>query len=408
MRYSKHSFKLKNLIFEAEKFEIMKQFIFAILFLAFLFSGCQKNDNPPVVRFATYNTALYRDEGGALQKDLQAGNDDQIKLIAEIIQRKRPDVLALQEFDFDEKGKNLQLFQENYLSKSLNGSEPINYPYVMAFRSNTGIQTGLDLNNDGETETPEDAFGYGVYPGQYAFAILSKYPLVTESITTFRKFLWKDMPGALLPVDEDSVSWYSRAVLDTFRLSSKNHVDIPVQINGKTIHVLIAHPTPPGFDGEEDRNGKRNHDEIRLLADYISPERGDYLYDDKGNPASLGANDSFVIMGDMNADPKAGDSYENAIDQLLEHPRVNSEIATGEMIPSSEGSKVWHMENPNDSHPAHKTAVFNLRVDYVLPSSNLQPVKRGVFWPAPSDSLAYLTTGREGSDHRLVWVDVTW
>jgi hypothetical protein len=72
-----------------------------------------------------------------------------------------------------------------------------------------------------------------------------------------------------------------------FRLSSKNHVDIPVSIDGKTIHVLMAHPTPPGFDGEEDRNGKRNHDEIRLFADYISPEKGDYLYDDNGNPASL-------------------------------------------------------------------------------------------------------------------------
>ncbi|MDP0971287.1 endonuclease/exonuclease/phosphatase family protein, partial [Klebsiella pneumoniae] len=89
------------------------------------------------------------------------------------IQRARPDVLALQEFDFDEGNTKLKRFQDNYLSKSFNGSEPLEYSYVMAFRSNTGIQTGLDLNNDGETNTPEDAFGYGIYPGQYAFAILS-------------------------------------------------------------------------------------------------------------------------------------------------------------------------------------------------------------------------------------------
>ena len=386
----------------------MKQITFAILLLAFLLSGCRTEQKSTVVRFATFNTALYRSEAGQLQKDLETGDDEQIKIIAEIIQRKRPDVLALQEFDFDEEGTNLQLFQENYLIKSFNGSEAIHYPYVMAFRSNTGIQTGLDLNNDGETNTPEDAFGFGVYPGQYAFAILSKYPLVTDSLTTFRKFLWKDMPGAHLPGDEDSTMWYAEEVLDTFRLSSKNHVDIPVSIDGKTIHVLIAHPTPPGFDGEEDRNGKRNHDEIRLFADYISPEKGDYLYDDQGEPASLSRTSFFVIMGDMNADPQAGDSYRNAINQLLEHPRVHPAPATGALAPSSEGSKVWHEENPNESHPAHKTAVFNLRVDYVLPSSDLQPLKSAVFWPAASDSLSYLTTGREGSDHRMVWVDVSW
>ncbi len=386
----------------------MKQFTFAIIFLAFLLSGCRTEPKSTTVRFATFNAALYRDEGGLLQKDLEKGDDGQIKIIAEIIQRVRPDVLALQEFDFDEAGKNLELFQGNYLGKPFNGSEPIHYPYALAFRSNTGVPLGLDLNNDGETNTPEDSFGYGVYPGQYAFAILSKYPLVTDSLVTFREFLWKDMPDAHLPVFDDSTSWYSQEVLEVFRLSSKNHVDIPVTIHGKTIHVLMAHPTPPGFDGDEDRNGKRNHDEIRLFADYISPEEGDYLYDDNGNPASLNQYSSFVILGDMNADPFGGNSFRDAINLLLEHPRVHPEPATGKLVPSSEGSKTWHEENPNDSHPEHKTAVFNRRVDYVLPSADLQPLESGVFWFAPSDSLSYLTTGREGSDHRLVWVDVSW
>jgi hypothetical protein len=113
-------------------------------------------------------------------------------------------------------------------------------------------------------------------------------------------------------------------------------------------------------------------------------------------------------MGDMNADPNGGSSFRNAIDLLLKHPRIHPATATGELVPSSEGSKFWHEQNPNDSHPAHKTAVFNLQVDYVLPSADLQPVKSGVFWPAPTDSLYYLTTGDEGSDHRLVWVDVSW
>ena len=45
---------------------------------------------------------------------------------------------------------------------------------------------------------------------------------------------------------------------------------IKKNVKGKTFHLLASHPTPPVFDGDEDRNGKRNHDEVRLIADYIN------------------------------------------------------------------------------------------------------------------------------------------
>ena len=51
------------------------------------------------------------------------------------------------------------------------------------------------------------------------------------------------------------------------------------------MHLLVAHPTPPTFDGAEDRNGTRNHDEIRFWADYVRPARGHYMYDDARPPA---------------------------------------------------------------------------------------------------------------------------
>lgn len=378
---------------------------YVLLTLVVLIS-CKGPDEDKSVRFATFNTALYREEHGMLKKDLAQGNDEQIKIIAEIIQRVRPDVLALQEFDYDPRGEYLELFQQNYLSKSFNGSEPLTYRYMMAFPSNTGIPTEFDLNNDGSKHSAEDSYGYGQYPGQYAFAILSKYPLDSAQMHTFRTFLWKDMPGAMWPADSTGKQWYSEEEKQAFRLSSKNHVDIPVIIDDKEIRVLITHPTPPGFDGDENRNGLRNHDEIRLFADYISPEKSAYLYDDDGKQVSLSEKESFVIMGDMNADPEAGDSFENAIDQLLLHPRVSTETASGSLVPSSAGSRELHQQKPDDGHPAHNTAVFGLRVDYVLPSDDLTVKNSGVFWPAAGDSLSYLTRGDEGSDHRMVWVDV--
>ena len=82
------------------------------------------------------------------------------------------------------------------------------------------------------------------------------------------------MPGALLPDDPATpapADWYSPEELAVFRLSSKSHWDLPIDIDGRTVHFLVSHPTPPVFDGPEDRNGTRNFDEIRFWADYVTP-----------------------------------------------------------------------------------------------------------------------------------------
>ena len=202
--------------------------------------------------------------------------------------------------------------------------------------SNTGIASGFDLDNNGEIVTTpgadnygNDALGFGDFPGQFAMVLYSKYPIVEEGIRTFQNFLWKDMPGALLPDNLDTVEpndWYSQAELGVLPLSSKNHWDVPIEVNGEIIHALVSHPTPPVFDGDENINGRRNHDEIRFWADYITPGAGDYIYDDKGNLGGLNPGNSFVIMGDQNADPVDGNSVNNAINQLLRNPLVNTSV----------------------------------------------------------------------------------
>lgn len=370
----------------------------AILLAAFILTGCnQKPQTSRAIRFATFNAAMYRDEHGMLKKDLETGGDEQIKIISRIIQQVRPDVLVLQEIDYDPRGEYLDLLQKNYLGVSIDGSKPINYPHAMAFPSNTGLPTKYDFNNDGSIHSAEDAYGYGEYPGQYAFAILSKYPIDTAAMRSFQKFLWKDMPGAVMPENEDGTPWYNDKEKKAFRLSSKNHVDVPLHVNDQQIHVLIAHPTPPVFDGEEDRNGHRNHDEIRLIADYISGKgKSDYLYDDSGIHGGIDTTQSFVIMGDMNADPEKGETYRNPIQMLLEHPQVNESVASGRLVPSHSDSS---------GNVKQTTAVFDMRIDYVLPSHDLKAVRSGVFWPKDGEG-AQLVKGKKGSDHRLVWVDV--
>ncbi|MCV6639051.1 endonuclease/exonuclease/phosphatase family protein [Candidatus Albibeggiatoa sp. nov. NOAA] len=361
-------------------------------------------------RFATFNTALSRQHAGELISDLFNKNNGQARAIAEIIQRTQPHVLVLQEFDYDLQGTALSLFKKNYLDVSQNGAQSIDYPYAYLVSSNAGTLSGMDLDNDGSIHSPGDAFGFGFFEGQYASVVLSQYPIKVNEIRTFQHFLWKDMPDAKLPIHPvTGDAWYSDEKLDIMRLSSKNHVDIPIEFPEATVHILSAHPTPPTFDGREKRNALRNHDEIRLLADYIQPETSGYIYDDNGQVGGLQHDDYFVIMGDLNADPKYGDSVYNAIGQLLQHPKIHPDIQTGRCRPFSKGG-----EECKTRAAQAATASWGLQVDYVLPSRNMKIWDSRVFWPVKADPLAYLVKQVEtyrnvkkdiSSDHRLVWLD---
>jgi hypothetical protein len=372
----------------------------------------------PPVRFATFNASLNRNATGQLITELSRPGSAQPATIAEIIQGNRPEVLLINEFDFDEGGVAARLFQQNYLSVSQHGAEPIDYPYRFVAPSNTGIPSGFDFNNNGSIGGGDDALGFGAFPGQFGMTVYSMYPIHFEDIRTFQHFLWKDMPGALLPDDPITAApadWYSEAELAVFRLSSKSHWDLPIQIGNKVVHFLVSHPTPPVFDGPEDRNGTRNHDEIRLWADYVSPNTSDYIYDDQGTRGGLKPGALFVIAGDQNSDPLDGDSIPGSIQQLLDHPRVNDKTtppSQGAVEQSSlqGGANLLHRNDPKfDTADFADTAPGNLRADYVLPSNQLQIEASGVFWPLSSDPLFPLagTFPFPSSDHRLVWVDVT-
>jgi hypothetical protein len=116
-----------------------------------------------------------------------------------------------------------------------------------------------------------DAQGFGFFEGHYAMAFLSRYPIDFDNIRTLQTFKHKDLPNVKMPVDpKNNTNWYNEEEWNALRLSSKSFWDIPVKVNDKVVHMLASHPTPPVFDGDEDRNGIRNHDEIRLIADYVN------------------------------------------------------------------------------------------------------------------------------------------
>ncbi len=376
------------------------------------------------LRAATFNASLNRSAPGELVADLASGTHPQIENVAEIIQRVDPGVLLINEFDYDPAAADL--FRSNYLEVSQNGADPVEYPYVFIAPSNTGVPSGFDLDNDGSVGGPNDALGFGFFPGQFGMAFFSKYEIVTGEVRTFQNFLWKDMPGALLPDDPSTPAphdWYSPEELEILPLSSKSHWDVPILVSGKTIHILMAHPTPPVFDGPEDRNGLRNHDEIRFWSDYVTPGEGGYIYDDNGVTGGLNAGERFIILGDYNADPLDGDSVDQAIQQLLDNPLIDDPKPTSDGGPDAtlrqDAINLTHLGDPAlDTADFADTTPGNLRSDYVLPSEDgLEVVDAGVYWKPDEDPLFRLIgdfsaitpdfpTGFPASDHRLVYADL--
>lgn len=370
------------------------------------------------IRIATFNTSLNRARQGQLQEDLARG-DTQAQQVAAILQHVRPDIVLLNEFDWDEQGHAVKLFVDTYLGVGQFEQSAIEYTYRYSTSVNTGISCGHDLNGNLRTSDPEDAFGFGKFPGQYGMVVLSRFPIDEANVRTFQKLLWKDKPDARLPVDPDTKEpFYTKEARDVLRLSSKSHWDVPIEVAGRKLHFLVCHPTPPVFDGREDRNGLRNNDEILFWADYITTdtisadaERDSYIVDDQQRPGGLDAGSSFVIAGDLNSDANDGDSQHDGIRRLLQHPRVQAEPIPASLGGEHAASKQLGANQRHAGNPAHDTADFfdgrrgsgNLRVDYVLPSTDLRVISSGVFWPTKKEiGQPWLSC----SDHRLVWVDL--
>ncbi|MFN7963913.1 MAG: endonuclease/exonuclease/phosphatase family protein [Thermoanaerobaculia bacterium] len=373
---------------------------------------------PTKLRVATFNVMELSLAKLAEVDAAGRGSNPQLLAAAKILKRVRPDILLLQEIDL-ERGPHGEMpvdaasvarrFAELYLAV---GEQPLAYRSFFAAATNTGVPSGLDLNGDGvaagweqvgQRSFGEDCFGFGTYPGQYSMAVLSRYPLAPRKLRSFQRLLWKDLPGNHLPRD-----YYPEAARAVLRLSSKSHWDLPLELAGGTLHLWVSHPTPPAFDGPEDKNGRRNFDEIGFWRLYLDGDRT--LKDDQGTSGGYGLEDPFVVLGDLNASPYTGETpYEGrtAISQLLDHPRIQDPAA---FCTSRGGLAFGGGASGPPRYPERATATFlgGHRADYVLPSRNLDVLAGGVFWPSEEEDPQAHAWAEAASDHRLVWLDLAW
>lgn len=292
-------------------------------------------------------------------RDIVKGSDPQIDAVIETLITARSDIVALQGFDYDLQNSALSALAAELTARGLD------YPYLFAAPPNAGLQTKIDLDGDGRLGGPGDAQGYGTYYGQGSMAVLSRFPIALTEIQDHSPFLWKDLPENLFPQLQTG-PFPSPAAHQIQRLSSHGHWVLPIDHPDLgRFHLLTFHAAPPVFDGPEDRNGRRNHDEVAFWTRYLDGALGS------------APKDKFILLGDANLDPDRGDGRSVAIQGLLTHPRLQDPLS---------GSKTVHWPQTGD-----------MRVDYVLPSAD---------WKVVSAEVA--AANSQASRHRLIVVELTY
>ncbi len=308
------------------------------------------------LRIATFNAELTRKGPGLLLRDIKRGEDEQIDAFVALMTEVRPDIVALQGIDHDLRQTALTALIETL------GNAGLTYSNHFANPPNAGQASGLDLNGNGTLGDADDAHGFGRYNGMGGMAVLSRFPIEQNAVEDFTPMLWRDLSGHIYPM-VDGLPFGGEEVFAAHRLSSRGHWVVPIQTpNHGTLRLMTFHATPPIYDGDEDRNGRRNHDEVAFWLDYLSVDT---------NPQP------FILAGTANIDPKRGSGRRKAIKELLASP---------------------NLQNPFDDSP---TADFkdplpgDLRVDYLLPSSDWRVIANG------------MVSAPKASRHSLLWVDIT-
>ncbi|MEP2781535.1 MAG: endonuclease/exonuclease/phosphatase family protein [Pseudoruegeria sp.] len=312
------------------------------------------------LRIATFHSQLTRKGPGLLLRDIRSGKDAQVTAVLDLITHVEPDILLLTDFDQDPDD-----LAASAMSLALE-ERGIDLGHVYSGPTNKGVPSGLDLDEDGRIGEPEDAIGYGKFYGNGGMAILSRFPIARSKVLDHATLLWSQLPNNLR-IKEGST-------LSDLPLSTSGHWLVPIKItDASSLSLAVFHATTPVFDGPEDRNGRRNHDEVALWRHILTQQNSEQI----------------VLAGNFNIDPNRGEGRKEALHQLLQGPfqdPMTSDLPTVD----------WP-ENPGPG---------DLRVDYVLPATTLHVIASDVIWPTQDDPLSPLTIA--ASDHRLVWVDVEW
>lgn len=372
------------------------------------------------LRVATVNAGLSEDEEGALAERLEGGQDEAAQMLARNIQTTRPDVLLIT--DIDTSTHVADIFKDQYLAEAQTDGEagtkdlsPLDYRYVYAASTNAGVQSGADLNGNGSTGDPGDAFGVGHFEGQRSMILYSRYPIKQDEVRTFNDLIWSELPGNSLDTEK-----YSKLVRSVLPLNSTSLWDVPLDVDGETVHVVATGLTP---DQGEGADADRRLDQLRFLNMYLSDsdELRD-LTDDAGAYGGLEQEANAVVLGALgpdleSLDENAGQKRQDAAEEL------ETFLDSGELDvakPSSAGAQCEDDASPQirtildfvcATQYATRIGGGTSRSDYVAAANGSTISKSGIeaamSRAVAEKSSAGTSSASSAGARRMVWADVT-
>lgn len=246
------------------------------------------------LRVATSHISLEGSSAADVQATLVGGEEPEAQDLAALVQQVRPDVLVLTGVPYDESHRLADTLNSDYFSdgdaRAADGHEGFAYPHMYTAPTNSGVDSGADLDGDGFIGGDGDSLGRGDYPGHYGMIVFSQAPIDADEARTFQDFLWDDLPENSM---SEELSEVERAVLPLF---GSTLWDLPVSIGEDTVHVIAAARTTFGF---VEADPALLHDQRRLIDDYLSedPADGAYIYDDEEDSGGLGSQ-RWIFAGD--------------------------------------------------------------------------------------------------------------
>lgn len=372
------------------------------------------------LRVATVNAGLSEDEEGALAERLEGGQDEAAQMLARNIQKTRPDVLLITDIDTDTHVADI--FKDQYLAEAQADGEagskdlsPLDYRYVYAASTNAGVQSGADLNGNGSTGDAGDAFGVGHFEGQRSMILYSRYPIKQDEVRTFNDLIWSELPGNSLDTEK-----YSKLVRSVLPLNSTSLWDVPLDVDGETVHVVATGLTP---DQGEGADADRRLDQLRFLNMYLSDsdELRD-LTDDAGAYGGLEQEANAVVLGALgpdleSLDENVGQKRQDAAEEL------ETFLDSGELDvakPSSAGAQCEDDASPQirtildfvcATQYATRIGGGTSRSDYVAAANGSTVSKSGIeaamSRAVAEKSSAGTSSASSAGARRMVWADVT-
>lgn len=341
---------------------------------------------------ATVDAGLSSERDGDIVSQLRQGDDARAEGLARTLQQTRPDVVVLTNVDVDAAGDVVDALRSGYLEVPQDGSGALEYPYAVTGTSNAGVPSGADLDNDGAVGDAGDALGYGAFEGQGSMVVLSRLPIDQPAVRTFTNLTWASAPDSHI-----GERGYSQLIEGMLPLASTSLWDVPVTIQGTTVHIVATSATSaenaPGADA------LRQRDQMRLLKDYVENAKSvSGLADDQDRRGGLLDSSAVVVAGNLGADAAGESASSLAVRDVVKSPLLT------DPVPGVGGTAVggfgWMdplyrvLSQSRDATRLDENSTS--RQDYVLPAKDLKVTGSGLR-DVPS---------QDADSQRLVWVSV--